>query len=281
MQKHPAEVFGSPVDDRSPRAQGLRDRRWCPFVDAPCEKQTRLLPYPMGVCSVCYGDAVVALSPRRFLQDRTVFLDIADHHFGARSDLLLFDEVSVPAAQYLGRFDFVLAKHKPLSGEIDDFVVIEMQTGQTTSTGGLVRALDDFMQGKDVQGTTYPFGLNLADIWKRAFTQVLTKGIVAERWGHKVYWVVQEPVYQNLLDRYHLQGMTYDPAHQTVFFVYDLVRSGDSYRLAHTRAESCTVDSLFRAFRSNFQVPPKDLFLAKLEQKSKQKGLATLELKLR
>jgi hypothetical protein len=127
-------------------------------------------------------------------------LDIADHHFGARNDILLFEEVSVPTALALGRFDFVLARHKPLSSEIDDFVIIEMQTGQTTSTGGLVNALDDFMQGKEIEGRSYPFGLNLADIWKRAFTQVLTKGIVAERWGHKIYWVVQEPVYQDLLD---------------------------------------------------------------------------------
>ncbi|MBM4429169.1 MAG: hypothetical protein FJ026_02325, partial [Chloroflexi bacterium] len=217
----------------------------------------------------------------RFLHDETVFFNIADHHFGTRSDLLLFEEVSVPGALYLGRFDFVLARHKPLSSEIDDFVVIEMQTGQTTSTGGLVRALDEFMQGKEVEGSSYPFGLNLADIWKRAFTQVLTKGIVAEHWGHKVYWVVQEPVYRNLLDRYHLHGMTYDAAHQTVFSVYDLARSGGGYRLQPTRTESCTVDSLFRAFRANFHVPAKDLFVAKLEQKSQQKGLATLELKLR
>jgi len=200
MQKHPAEVFGYPIDDRSSAAQSSRDRHWCPFVNKHCDKKTRLLPYPMGVCSVRYGDSIIALSPQRFLQDRTVFLDIADHHFGARNDILLFEEVSVPTALALGRFDFVLARHKPLSSEIDDFVIIEMQTGQTTSTGGLVNALDDFMQGKEIEGRSYPFGLNLADIWKRAFTQVLTKGIVAERWGHKIYWVVQEPVYQDLLD---------------------------------------------------------------------------------
>jgi hypothetical protein len=77
-----------------------------------------------------------------------------------------------------------------------------------------------------------------------------------------------------------MHGMTYNPAHHTVFSVYDMVRSGPSYRLERLRLESCTVDSLFHAFQPNFQVPPKDLFLANLERKSRGKGLAMLEFRL-
>ena len=149
----------------------------------------------MGVCSVQYGDEIIALSPRRFMQDNIVFYDIADRYFGTRNDLLIFPEVSIPGARSLGVFDFVMVKHKPLSNEIEDFVTIELQTGQTTGTGSLVEALENFMAGREVAGESYRFGLNLADIWKRAFIQILTKGIVMERWGHKIYWVVQEPIY--------------------------------------------------------------------------------------
>ena len=52
MIKHPAEVFGHPIDVRSPQAESERSRYWCPFVDDVCDKKTRLAPYPMGVCSV-------------------------------------------------------------------------------------------------------------------------------------------------------------------------------------------------------------------------------------
>ncbi len=227
----------------------------------------------MGVCSVRYGDQTIALSPRRFLQDSTVFKDIADHYFDSRSDLLVFGEVGL---RDVGTFDYVMVKHKPFSSEIEDFVVIEFQTGQTTGTGKLVKALTDFMRDKGVKGKNYEFGLNLADIWKRSFTQILNKGIVLERWGHKIYWVVQEPVYQNLLDRYNLNGMTYNSKHKVIFAIYDLRHVGDKYELFRTRIESSSTDDLFDAFRNNPDVPSQDAFIEKLRQKLR----ARMELKL-
>lgn len=173
-----------------------------------------------------------------------------------------------------------MVKHKPLSSEIEDFVVIEFQTGQTTSTGSLVKALDDFMQGRNVSVENYGFGLNLADIWKRTFTQILTKRIALERWGHKIYWVFQEPVYQNLLERYQLHGMTYDPNHNTVFAIYDLKRAGDQYNLYRTRIESSTVDDLFDAFRTNLEIPPKDALVNKLRGMVENKTKTRVRLKV-
>ena len=191
VPKHPAEVFGYPIGAKSAKAKAARRGYWCPFANEKCNKQSRLVKYPMGVCSVQYGNQVIALSPRRFLQDNTVFKDIADHHFKTRDNLLLFSEVGLAGT---GNFDFVMVKHKPLSSDIEDFVIIEFQTGQTTSTGKLVQALKECLGGKGIKGKSYAFGLNMADIWKRSFTQILNKGIVLEKWGHKIYWVVQEPV---------------------------------------------------------------------------------------
>ena len=221
-----------------------------------------------------YGNEVIALSPRRFMQDNTVFKDIADHYFKTRDNLLLFSEVGLAGT---GNFDFVMVKHKPLSRDIEDFVIIEFQTGQTTSTGKLVQALKDCLEGKDVRGKSYAFGLNMADIWKRSFTQILNKGIVLEKWGHKIYWVVQEPVYQNLLGRYNLSAMTYNKTHSTVFAIYDLKAKRGKYELYRTRIESSTIDNLFEAFRNNPNIPAKDVFVAKLEDKIKAK----IHLKLR
>lgn len=281
MIKHPAEVFGHPIDVHSAEAERDRARTWCPFVDKVCNKQTRLAPYPMGVCSVQYGEEVVALSPRRFLQDQIVFRDIAEHHFGGLQDLIVFQEISIPKATSLGRFDFVMVKHKPLSSEIEDFVAIEFQTGQTTNTGGLVQGLQDYIGGEEVGGRNYGFGLNFADIWKRAFTQVLTEGIVMERWGHKVYWVLQEPIYRDLVERYSLQGMGYDRGHGTVFIIYDMVRAGERYVLERTRVESATVDWLFEAFRTNLAVPPQRAFLEKLSRRVRRELSGSAELGLR
>ena len=204
MTKHPAEVFGYPLGSLSRLPKKGHKKYWCPFVDNKCNKQSRLIRYPMGVCSVHYGDEIIALCPRRFLQNNIIFKDIADHYFETRNDLVVFSEIGLSQT---GTFDYVMVKHKPFSSDIEDFVVVEFQTGQTTGTGQLVQALKDCLEGEDIKDKTYGFGLNLADIWKRTFTQILNKGIVLEKWGHKIYWVVQEPVYQDFLNRYNLNDI--------------------------------------------------------------------------
>jgi hypothetical protein len=267
MAKHPAEVFGYPIWLNTDEAQATRDNHLCPFTDKVCDKKSRLIDYPMGVCSVQFGENVIALSPNRFLQDNIVFNDIADHYFNNRNNLLIFREVGLRG---IGNFDFVIVKHRPLSCEVEDFVVIEFQTGQTTGTGKLVDALKNFMGGNDIEGETYNFGLNMADIWKRSFTQVLNKGMVMENWGHKIYWVVQEPVYQNFLDRYNLGGMEFTENHSTRFTIYDLRRENERYGLFQTRIESSTIDDLFHAFRNNPNIPSKVDFIGRLEGKIQQ-----------
>ena len=224
MAKYPAEVFGNPVRSAPGRFKNARKKYWCPFVDDKCNKQSRLIKYPMGVCSVRYGDETIALCPRRFLQANTVFKDIADHHFKTTNDLVVFSEIGLSQT---GTFDFVMVKHRPFSSEIEDFVVVEFQTGQTTGTGQLVKGLKEAIKGEDIHGRNYGFGLNLADIWKRSFTQILNKGIVLENWGHKIFWVIQEPVYRDFLNRYNLSGMGYDDKHTTVFAIYDLRQDTD------------------------------------------------------
>ncbi|HEC34707.1 MAG TPA: hypothetical protein ENI37_08365, partial [Chloroflexi bacterium] len=84
----PAEVFGFPVTNRSAEAQAIRERFWCPFVDDMCNKKSRLIDYPMGVCSVKVRENTVAICPRRFLQDHTVFHDIALDYFGSTGKLI-------------------------------------------------------------------------------------------------------------------------------------------------------------------------------------------------
>ncbi|RMF29420.1 MAG: hypothetical protein D6759_13885 [Chloroflexi bacterium] len=274
MEKHPSEIFGYPVDVHTSAAEAARRAHRCPFSGQKCNKKSRLLKYPMGVCSVQYGDHVVAICPRRFLQEQVVFLDVADQHFGTRDNLLLFQEVRLPT---VGSFDFVMVKHKPLSSQIEDFVIIEIQTDQTTGTGQLVQALEDFLQGETVVGRTYSFGLNTYDTLKRSFTQILNKGVVLEQWGQKAYWVFQEPVYRNFVARYNLGGMTYDDGYTTVFLVYDLTRERDLYRLTRTRKLSASTEELLSAFRNSPGVPSKDDFVAKLEEKIR----AQLQLKVR
>lgn len=275
MSKYPSEIFGHPYYSTTDQANKDRANHRCPFVDKTCYKQSRLIKYPFGVCSAHTGDAEIALCPRRFLDRHSVFADIAQHHFKTTNDILVFSEVRLPN---IGSFDFVMLKHKPLSSEIEDFVAIEFQTGQTTGTGKLVQGLIDFMAGKSIVYQSYNFGINSYDIWKRTFTQVLNKGIVMETWKHKIYWVVQEPIYQNFETRYNLTDIGYSDEHATVFALYDLVPSKTRFDLVTTRKVSASIDQLFAAFRNNPHIPSLGSFIQGLQ--AKISGQAQLSLRL-
>lgn len=275
MAKYPSEVFGLPHYNTSNEASEIRKNHWCRFVDKVCYKQSRLINYPFGVCTAHVSGKEVALCPRRFLDNHTVFADIAQHHFKTTSDILVFSEVGL---KDIGSFDFVMVKHRPMSTEIEDFVVIEFQTGQTTSTGKLVQGLKDYMAGETVESKSYDFGLNLYDVWKRTLTQILNKGVVMESWRKKIYWVVQEPVYNYFAKRYNLQTLDFQAQHSSVFALYDLTRQEHKFDLVATRKFSASMDQLFAAIRNNPNIPSVQKFLTLL--KGKIEGEAQISLQL-
>ncbi len=275
MAKYPSEVFGYPYSNKTKTASDIKAKHWCPFVDKVCYKQSRLITYPFGVCSAHVNGNEVALCPRRFLDDHTVFTDIAQYHFKTVNDILVFSEIRL---EDVGSFDFVMVKHKSMSPEIEDFAVIEFQTGQTTGTGQLVQGLKDHLAGGDVSQKTYGFGLNLYDIWKRTFTQILNKGVIMENWRKKIYWVVQEPVYKYFETRYNLQNLGLQSEHSTFFALYDLKASREKFELITTRKISASMDQLFGAFRDNSNIPSVEKFHETLKRKVDTEAQISLRL---
>jgi len=154
-----------------------------------------------------------------------------------------------------------------MSSEIEDFAVIEFQTGQTTGTGKLVQGLRDYLAGKMHPQKSYNFGLNLYDIWKRTFTQILNKGVIMEHWKKNIYWIVQEPVYKSFESRYHLQSLDFQPQHSTVFAIYNLQPTKDVFELVASRKLSASMDRLFASFRNNPNIPSVEKFLGVLDRK--------------
>jgi len=244
-------------------------------MDARCDKKSTSLGTPFGVCSVQVGDSVIAVCPHRLLQDYHVFRDIALKHFHTLNDILLFREVGLKG---VGNFDYVMVRHKPLSTDIEDFAVVEFQGGGTTSTGKLVQAFKEFRRGVPVGEKNYGFGLNLYDIWKRAFTQVLNKGIVVEHWGHKIYWVTQEQIFQDLACRYRLGELGFHESDATVFALYDHALTQGSLTLTRKRFVSASVDDLFRAFRNNPNIPAKSAFVKRLQCRIHQRLYISLRI---
>ena len=133
--RYPAEILGVPVQDGLLFEAAPTETAQCPFTRGRCTKKNQ-------TCSVRNNRDLVAVCPNRLLERNVVFQDIARQHFGDEHDLLVFHEVT-SGDNSLGTFDYVMAKHLPMSSEIIDFVVIEFQTVDTTSTGKLNDALQD------------------------------------------------------------------------------------------------------------------------------------------
>jgi hypothetical protein len=265
MAKYPSEVFGYYWKDNSIEARSAKKNYHCPFHDSRCYKKSRLLDYPFGVCTAHTDGKEIALCPRRFLERGIIFRDIAKVHFGSIHNILVFSEVGLTG---IGNFDFVMVKHKPLSTVVEDFAVIELQTGQTTSTGKLVQGFRDFMEsGTIAPKATYNFGINTYDIWKRTFTQILNKGIILEKWKRKIFWVVQEPIFEYFRVKYRLGDIKYNSNHSSVFLLYDLKLAGKRLVLSQTQKYSSTIDALFEAFRKNDEIPPVEKFVERLQTK--------------
>jgi hypothetical protein len=270
----PAEVFGFSIHNRSPEAQSVRNRYWCPFADAKCYKISRLINYPFGVCTVQHHDEFYSVCPRRFREQGSiegtpqVLEEIASHYFGDLSNVIYFPEVRLPN---IGSIDFVLVRHKPMKAEVDDFVPVEFQTDSTSGTGQLVKGLQDFMEGQNIEERKYAFGINTYDTIKRSMTQLFNKGLVYEGWGVKGYWVIQEYIYANLVKRYGLKASGYSPEHASRFALYNLIQQEDRLALVQSRWVSTTVDEVYQAMRKNPALPDKDTFVGFLNVKLRAK----------
>jgi hypothetical protein len=271
MTNHPAEIFGYFAGDSSPEAFQARKKHWCRFAGKLCNKNSRLIDYPFGVCTVLHGDALYTICPRRFEEKGTIDIplvleNIALHYFGGLDNLMLFPEVRLPN---VGAIDYVLVRHKPVKAEIDDFIPVEFQSDSTTGTGPLVQSLRDFMSSTNVLGKRYNFGINTYDTIKRSITQLFNKGIVYENWGIKSYWVIQEYIYANLVKRYGLKRDGYLEEHASRFALQELSLENNQVKLQSTRYVSVSVDEVYQAMRNNPSLPKKDQFVAALNEKLK------------
>ncbi len=261
-----AEVFGYPPATDDAEAQDARAGQQCPFIGRTCAKSSRLLSYRFGVCSVIYRHTICATCPHRFEERGTsgsarVLEDIARHYFGGLENIIAFPEVRLPN---VGSIDYVLVRHKPLLPEVEAFVAVEIQSDSTTQTGAVVQALRDFMDGQYSNTQDYSFGMNTYDTIKRSMTQLFNKGIVYEAWGTHCYWVIQEYIYANLVQRYGFKTEGYCADEASRFALYELNPQEGQLHLTPTRYISTSGEEVYQAMRHNPGLPHKDAFVKML-----------------
>ena len=193
--RHPTEIFGYPFINKDPIVQARREEQFCPFLDGECKKPRKSEPeIKIGVCTVGYKRnflkkiTPIIVCPHRF-REPIVYDTIRELYFGdlpADCQIRWASEVSCGVA---GSIDFVAAKMK--KEKIEDFLCVEFQAAGTTGTPW--PAVIDFKETGSFQKGSYKYGINWANEFsKTMMQQVYKKGMVIERWGKKIVFVIQD-----------------------------------------------------------------------------------------
>lgn len=254
---YPAEIFGYPPSNTSKVAYQVRKEYMCPFIGQKCTKQSRLLSYPLGICSAWHLGTPRIICPNRFYFSDKVLLKKISKLFLNKENIELVPEVTLKG---FGHVDWV-GFYRDKEDRIKDFCGIEVASDSTTQTGELVRAMKDFIKNGAIQGR-YRYGMNTYNTIKLSFTQIMFKGQVFEKWLKKYIWLLQDSLFNNLVDRFGLKLEEGYKDNQIIFYVVKMVNNKDFFSLSSEKTYSTSVQELTKAFKQTEILPVEDFLKA-------------------
>lgn len=222
--KRPLELYGI----RTNAPAGVPDTDQCPFLGKTCVKQRKSdSSQTIGTCIVGLESKPQLICPVRMRATNQVFDDAIYLLQGAFVEVMVISEIVL---REFGNVDFVVAG-LDRKGQVVDFVGVEIQTNDTTGSGPLYQARNDFFNG-DLQ-PSYSYGLNWKMTAKLVLKQTLDKSAVFASWGKKYVWAMQDTLLERM-GRY-ADMSDFGPAHATeheVFFhAYEVVPAQPRYEL--------------------------------------------------
>ncbi|WP_404361563.1 NotI family restriction endonuclease [Methylotuvimicrobium sp. KM1] len=285
------EFFGFRTDDISDAAKNAAVTKECPIIDEECEKSFND-GVTSGVCSLkpMTSEPVICCPIRMYADNYRILRDVSDKAFGEGLKLVpgrealefttsnnevcvaVFGrrwggELRLPQKSGRGGYfvDWVLAK-LDVSGELEEFVAVEVQTIDTTGTyrNGYEALINDRSTVKTTAG------LNWENVSKRILPQLIYKGQVLQRESlckKGLFFVCPHPVYERIMNRLGGQDglirYSLQPASIT-FLVYGHNGSepkidGQLVPLKQTVSHSTTVYKLQEAF-NNVTLPEENVY---------------------
>jgi hypothetical protein len=257
--RRPSEFFGFPPENNSKEAADTRKKYYCPWLRQQCIKKSRLLEHPLGVCSVLHERKPHIICPERIANAETLD-QIAQKVLGKQTGYYLLKEVSLGK---IGKLDFVVVEVE--NDSISKFFGIERVALDTTNTGEIVKAADDFFKGEMKE--SYDYGINWKNVIKRTIPQIIAKGVVFEAWNAYIVWIMQDVLYDYLVKNYglHLQdGFPEKPS--TVLFIRSLSYEPNSKTYVFNPSSSVKSGSFanFQQILRPNKIPPIEKFRKKL-----------------
>lgn len=269
----PAEIFGYPPSNQSKGARNTRSKYLCPFIGKTCTKQTRLLKYPLGVCSAWHKGEPRIICPERFYFEDLKLLKSVTRDFLGEA-IQLTSEVELKNFGNVDWVGFTITK----TGNVD-FIGIEIMADSTTQTGQLVKALKDFMEKKELR-RRYNYGMNTYNTIKLSFTQMLNKGQVFEKWNKYYVWILQNELLAALLDKFKLEvrkGVNKDNKIVFASISMKFEEEKNIFVLELENYYSTSVDELLHAYRRG-DVPDIETFVKAILRKAGISDIKTKKL---
>jgi hypothetical protein len=227
MPFDPSNAIGEVLGKRAVAGfDGSKTGFICPYLNLRCTKRSKSVPsqeaYP--ICSVWKGAAsanvasrdLICVCPKRFYQ--VDWLSAVIEHcwpFEPPKNPVIANEVNMKG---FGNVDFVIADKDP-NGDIGNFLSVELQAIDITGSvyPAYVALRDGVMLPKRPT-----FGLNWDNVYKRYITQLIRKGYFHHHWGTKIVAVIQDQIYQNVIDKADFMRSTdiRSPTVNIIFMTY-------------------------------------------------------------
>jgi len=249
----------------------------CPFMGSRCNKSMDSRtgdPYP--VCSVMTNKrGIVAVCPKRLYQPD--FIDDVIKHCWPEGQVpknpVVAAEVQMKG---FGNVDFVIAD-KNNDGSFGEFLSIEVQA--IDITGSVRPAYDAIIANRMMgDGEKKDHGLNLDNVYKRYVTQLIRKGYFHHHWGTKIVAVMQDVIYQSIVDRFDFfrSPKVREKTINIIFVVYKMVPDSalpGEMKLEFDFVEGTTHSNLQSAVLYA-SAPTRDKFLERVAASLGRKGRA-------
>ena len=224
----PLELYGFPTDLSPPS-----ETQTCPFIGARCVKQRKSdSMLTIGTCIVGLDGKPQLICPVRMRATDQIFRDVAHLLKGDVAAVMVVPEIII---REFGNVDFTVVGLDD-QGHVVDFIRVEFQTNDTTGSGPLFEARQDFFAGQ--LRDRYRYGLNWKMTAKLVLKQTLDKAAVFSKWGKKYVWAMQDTLlarmraYSDMSD-FH----TEKDDDEVLFYAYEVFRGEGALRVATCRTD--------------------------------------------
>ena len=142
-----------------------------------------------------------------------------------------------------GKVDFVLADINPATSAVRNFVSVELQA---VDISGSVQSAYSAVTNNQLLNKRPTFGMNWGNVRKRYVSQLISKGFFHHHWKARMVAVLQESLYNNLLEHIAFDEMPPSDNSNILFMIYgySLNELENNYTLSLKRVVGTSHSSL-------------------------------------